>query len=738
MTLNLPEAVSRHSFEGARMRSNRFWRGLVLGVLLLAGGAYATPTTWTGDGNWTEAGNWSEGVPGAGVHAVIASGNCEIDASTTIGDLTVSAGATLTFSGWNTILTANDVTVDGTVTHFANTAIEPDGEGVWHPDMRIQIECDDLTVNNGGKIDADGKGYGYNEATKTGYGPGGGGASQGASHGAVGANDTHSDAHILPAYVAAANAYGVAEAPIEPGSGGGGSTTWHQGSSGGLGGGAIRIQASGTVTVSGTGSISANGATNPLNAVQCGGSGGSVYLICNALAGDGMISARGSNGSGTAFYSRWQNSGFFVGGAGGRIAIYYDDAAQDAQNAVAPPAIIFSAHNGRGNRGGALPGTVYFSGDKVLHTVTRGGYYRIEGVDSWSPASLSVTGGFLQFPEGFALTVANDLNLTSGGALRMHGGNLSVGGNLTINDGGLRFEGSEHEVSTIDVGGNLAMSNNAGIYFASKHADGAPPNFGVVVTVGGHLTVPNNCHIFPQSDRLNGSSVRMEMGQLTVASGGSFSATQTTRISTDRPYSYARGYPSGQGPGAGGTAGGGGHGGVGGMGMQTINGPPIEGTAGTTYDIRLDPVEPGSGGGNSDGRLNGGYGGGVIHLTVDGIATINGDLNANGGNAFGDRPDLSGAGSGGSINLRCDILAGATGRLLAGGGTGGSNHGGGGGGGLIAVRYRKNFTDPDAETEWANNVAGGMGSSAGSLQSPGADGFITFIGPPSGTMLLIR
>jgi hypothetical protein len=154
--------------------------------------------------------------------------------------------------------------------------------------------------------------------------------------------------------------------------------------------------------------------------------------------------------------------------------------------------------------------------------------------------------------------------------------------------------------------------------------------------------------------------------------------------------------------------------------------------------VPAEPVEPGSGGAYGNG--NGGSGGGVIHLTVAGTATINGDLNANASGGSGDR---TGGGAGGTINLRCNILAGATGRLLATGGNGGTFVGGGGGGGLIAVRYLKNITDPDAETAWANSVAGGIGSTrtngGGDLYpTPGDNGIITFLGPPAGTVLLFR
>jgi hypothetical protein len=501
-------------------------------------------------------------VPGASDDAVIASGNCEIDISAEVRDLTVDAGATLTFSGWTTVLTARDVSVNGTITHFANTATEPDGEGVWHPDMRVQLECRDLAVNAGGKIHGDQMGYGYDDVAMRGYGPGGGllNGAAGAGHGAVGVTSS-TPAKVIPTNVIGGSEYGVAEAPVEPGSGGGGGVNLsNPDQKGGLGGGAVRIQAAGTVTVSGTGSISANGGNHrsPASDRTSGGSGGSVYIVCGALAGNGSIAARGGHGQGSGTY-RSPGNGTGCGGAGGRIAIHYDDTAQDAQNAVARPTIVFSAEGGRGRSFGRS-GTVYFSGGKVLHTVTRGGVYIVEGIDAWSPTSLTVTEGFLHFPEGFTLDVGGNLSLTSYGALGMEGGALNVGGSVTLNQGGLRLEGAEDEVTTVRIDGDLSMSTSSGIYLAGQFATGTPPGFGLILEVGGHLTVRTACDIFPQSDPFNGLSARLELGALTLDSGGSFNAAARGYLGGRSDYFNGRGpgggvqAPSGAQGGGGGRA----------------------------------------------------------------------------------------------------------------------------------------------------------------------------------------
>lgn len=87
--------------------------------------------------------------------------------------------------------------------------------------------------------------------------------------------------------------------PLIGGSGGGGagSGTSFSGSGGGGGGGAILIAASGTVTVSSTGSINANGGDSGASSGSNGGgtggsgSGGGIRIVATTIAGNGAITA---------------------------------------------------------------------------------------------------------------------------------------------------------------------------------------------------------------------------------------------------------------------------------------------------------------------------------------------------------------------------------------------------------------------------------------------------------------
>lgn len=148
----------------------------------------------------------------------------------------------------------------------------------------------------------------------------------------------------------------------------------------------------------------------------------------------------------------------------------------------------------------------------------------------------------------------------------------------------------------------------------------------------------------------------------------------TSSISAD-----GRGYPAGQGPGKGEENGsGGGYGGKGGDLGNFLGGKP--------YGSLFQPNDLGSGGGNIGNRL-GGAGGGAIILEISDTLTINGIVSANGENGQWRIiyiAPATGAGSGGSIYIRTNVLEGS-GKILANGGN--TDSAGAGGGGRIAIYY---------------------------------------------------
>ena len=154
----------------------------------------------------------------------------------------------------------------------------------------------DVTIDAGGAISADRKGYGPVA------GPGAGtndyAYASGGGHGGLGG-----DGYYQPG----GGSYGALLAPATWGSGGGNMPTCGAQCSGGAGGGLVRLSVGGVLTVAGQ--LSANGAS----VWAGGGAGGSIHVSAGTLAGNGSITANG----GSAGYVL---SG---GGGGGRIALYY-------------------------------------------------------------------------------------------------------------------------------------------------------------------------------------------------------------------------------------------------------------------------------------------------------------------------------------------------------------------------------------------------------------------------------
>jgi hypothetical protein len=183
-------------------------------------------------------------------------------------------------------------------------------------DWGVTLLVANLTVESGGVITADGKGYQPGETDTDGIAlsatgtSGGGGGGYGGAGGegmlsAGGTSDTGST-------------FGNQENPIRLGGAGGNSG---EGGAGGNGGGALKVEASGTVTIDGE--ITANGTDGILttNSSGGGGAGGAIWLEVGVLAGAGTVSA---NGGSAPYRTAGINQG--GGGGGGRIIAFCDTA----------------------------------------------------------------------------------------------------------------------------------------------------------------------------------------------------------------------------------------------------------------------------------------------------------------------------------------------------------------------------------------------------------------------------
>jgi hypothetical protein len=206
--------------------------------------------------------------------------------------------------------------------------------------------------------------------------------------------------------------YGDPAFPLAPGSGGGAENA------NGIGGGAVRIQASGLVTIHGTISVRGN-ATSP-SSNGGAGSGGSILIECRTFGGSttGLLTASGGNG-GTVNGGR---------AAGGRIAVIYDVEAQALLDEPNPP-VRFQAEPGTGGSSlGAYtvrPGTLYLPDTRFLSADMSAARWLdvvivIPNLSTWSPASLTV-GGKIAFQDLETLAVQGAMTITNGGALSLFG-----------------------------------------------------------------------------------------------------------------------------------------------------------------------------------------------------------------------------------------------------------------------------------------------------------------------------
>jgi len=431
---------------------------------------------------------------------------------------------------------------------------------------------------------------------------------------------------------------------MSPGSGGAsyvpGTPTYR----GGKGGGAVYIQASGTVTIDGV--ITARGTDS--EQYSGGGAGGSVYITCNTFGGtsNGLICADGGNG---------HAAGRSGAGAGGRIAVNY-------ANLGAQHAARFSTVPGsqgwrqtEGNSGwncAAQRGTVWLPDTRLLsgnlNSWLFNGVRLYPGTTQWGVSSLAVSNCSVVFgASGFKLTVTNSLVIGANGILGV--GSLS----------------GTNSSAFLRVGQNLVLTNSGDLFVYAGRTNGAGPDYGVYVGVTNTMYVGPGSWVYPFANQTNGGSPLFRAANLTVTTNAGFNADE-------------KGFRNDMGPGKAVTdvyGGGAGYGGKGGDGRVVCGG---------AYGSSANPVQPGSGGGSYTLNERGGNGGGAIRMIVTGTALVNGTFTARGG----DGDNAAGGGSGGAINLNCGTLGGSNGQFSVNGGNPSTqNPSGSGGGGRISIAY---------------------------------------------------
>ncbi|HNQ90059.1 MAG TPA: Ig-like domain-containing protein, partial [Verrucomicrobiota bacterium] len=251
----------------------------------------------------------------------------------TYGAVTLDDAATWTIGGGSEVTVTGALSLTGSSTIFCGSINQQRMiEGQWRG-TGVTLRAGSVAIAAGSAVNASGQGYLGGEVGsigRDGRGPGGApahaGAGSGGSYGGVGG-----------APAGASAVYGSIEEPLDLGSGGGDNADNSPGGNGGAGGGVVHLVVSGTLTLDGT--ISADGGAG-VGGEQGGGSGGSVWLEADVIAGSGNVTANGGAGQGSG-----------GGGGGGRVALYYSAGLTLASENV-------TVSGGSGSQSGGA-GTVY-------------------------------------------------------------------------------------------------------------------------------------------------------------------------------------------------------------------------------------------------------------------------------------------------------------------------------------------------------------------------------------------
>jgi hypothetical protein len=576
--------------------------------------------------------------------------------------LTIQNSATLTRLGNATLVLDNPatpaaddgtLTIAGTFDHASNNLVASNAP----PSHLISVIAGDVVVAATGKILADERGFG------TDLGPGRGGAvSLGGSHGGLGGRQV------------SGNVYGSYRTPSTMGSGGGQTT-------GGKGGGVIRLALTGTLTLDGQ--ITANG-SGGTSASAGGGAGGSIWITTAMLAGSGSIRANGGHQTGDGT------------GGGGRIAVEFQaDSSQILPDLAAPSVNDMSRLSARAGRHGTSSengsaGTIFLrdtsgTGQGTL-IISNGDDAGDVASTLTTPLSNDVTAthrfdqlallrrGHLRVPAQHILELVGNgqvhtPSVTSSEAwprLVISGRFRQSASVLTLRHIDIRLEGvfetahtvalEQSRLTVVDPG---AFEQQLGLITVGHGASLVREGTGSLLVKG----VPGKLHVLNGgivSHAANGNArlhvLDIEANIVDIDVGG--------EINVD-----GKGYGPAMGPGAGTVSTrGGSHGGLGGRQTTLSSGGG---------DFR-QPAELGSGG----SEALGGSGGGAVKIRT-GKLELDGRIRANG---FGGNSSSSGGGAGGSVWLIVTDLMQGDGAILAEGGH--KTNAGAGGGGRISVEFK--------------------------------------------------
>ena len=362
-------------------------------------------------------------------------------------DLTLEADQGLDENGDLTsdgVYNFNNLTVSNsaTLTLAGNYSDDTDGTGTL-----LNI-AGDVTVETGSSISAEAQGYAAQDGQGSGVDGNGG---SGGGYGGVGGNSVDG---------VGGNAYGSALFPEDLGSGGGNFT-------GGAGGGLIKIVVEGDIEIQSGSEIDASGSGGYVDGATegGGGSGGSIYLVFNSISGDGTISADG----GTA-------PNYAGGGGGGRVALYGDTSLYSMSN------ISVTGGTCGSDCTSGSDGTVFVY-DTATGNVEVSNDLTLDADQGVNPDGSLNTDGIYYFNN---LTVTDNSTLTLGGYYTDsddgRGVTLNLDGDLTVSSGSKISADGQGYVARSGSGagyGNSGEAGSGGTYggFGGVSADnGVNPN----------------------------------------------------------------------------------------------------------------------------------------------------------------------------------------------------------------------------------------------------------------------
>ncbi|MCA9383151.1 DUF2341 domain-containing protein [Candidatus Dojkabacteria bacterium] len=624
-----------------------------------------------------------------------------------------------TFEDWFADIT--DITIDNSSTLYLDSTNKDQNSGA----VGWDISVDNLTLGSGSSIDASELGYHGGDGNNSGgvnvyygYGPGGGFggvnsssvAGAGASYGGRGSSIS-----------TVSELYGDPANPVHPGSGGGMRAVYGPG---GAGGGAIKLTVSGTFAINGD--IHADGQNSP-GTISGGGSGGSVWIDAGTITGSGTISADGGD---SGLYS----GNYRGSGGGGRITLEYLNSSYTGNVTVdggiatvygVPDDGTLVYINNTTNEL-TIPSTQIWLPDSVtafedwfptvtkVHITSNSEYD--ESSDDGNP-SITLTDSSADFTINDAANLSS-YGVTSGDASYV----VVVDDNEATNHriwGYLGADSFTNPSNSFLVYDDKDRSTQSWLGDASSFVDTSPANWTYdIYPVTTLFTEATN-----RDQASGGYGLVFDVQEFTIDYGHYIDGDEL---------GYDEGVPGdldGKGPGGGvGTStaayggGGGSNGGEGGLGY-------LSNAGGSPYGDAYSPLTPGSGGGAGEcvGSKPGEPGGSAVKIAASTSFTNNGKITMNGGSgsnltSFSCR---AGGGAGGSIWLDVGEINGK-GTVCANGGLGGyydnPPRGGGGGGGRIAIYFESGLYEMDACVD---------GTPGTYLSSSGTEGTLIISGIPT-------